>query len=146
MPSNVRLQFNPQWQSAMRQSRPERRMQYRIGINIGDVVHDETRIYGDGVNVAARLENLAAPGGICLSRQAHEQVDGRLSLSYRDLGLQTLKNISKPVEVFAIEVEADAGFDPQATKQQISYCRTPDGVRLAYSKVGRGPPLVKTAN
>ena len=125
---------------------PERRMQYRIGINIGDVVHDETRIYGDGVNVAARLENLAAPGGICLSRQAHEQVDGKLPLSYRDLGLQTLKNISKPVEVFAIEVGADAGFDPQATKQQISYCRTPDGVRLAYSKVGRGPPLVKTAN
>jgi len=125
---------------------PERRMQYRIGINIGDVVHDETRIYGDGVNVAARLENLAAPGGICLSRQAHEQVDGRLSLSYRDLGLQTLKNISKPVEVFAIEVEADTGFDPKAAKQQISYCRTPDGVRLAYSKVGRGPPLVKTAN
>jgi class 3 adenylate cyclase/pimeloyl-ACP methyl ester carboxylesterase len=127
---------------------PQRRMQFRVGINIGEVVHDEARIYGDGVNIAARLESLAAPGGICLSRQAHEQVDGKLPLSYRELGPQTLKNIPKPVEVFAVEtdVERKAQIDPRVAKQEIKYCRTLDGVRLAYSKVGRGPPLVKTAN
>jgi pimeloyl-ACP methyl ester carboxylesterase len=127
---------------------PERRMHFRIGINIGDVVSDEGRIYGDGINVASRLENLAEPGGIYLSRQAHEQVDGKLPLSYRALGPQNLKNIPRPVEVFAIETgdALDAEFDPRTGKQEIKYCRTPDGIRLAYSKVGRGPPLVKTAN
>lgn len=125
-----------------------RRIEFRIGINIGDIIIDSGDIYGDGVNIAARLEGLAAPGGIFLSRQAHEQVQGKLPLSYRELGPKTLKNISKPVEVFAVEngTEADAEFDPSATKQEVKYCRAPDGVRLAYSKVGRGTPLVKTAN
>ena len=125
-----------------------RRIEFRIGINVGDIIIDSGDIYGDGVNVAARLEGLAAPGGICLSRQAHEQVHGKLPLSYRELGPQTLKNISKPVEVFAVEngAKADAGFDPRAAEQEVKYCRAPDGVRLAYSKVGRGAPLVKTAN
>jgi class 3 adenylate cyclase/pimeloyl-ACP methyl ester carboxylesterase len=125
-----------------------RRIEFRIGINVGDIIIDTGDIYGDGVNVAARLEGLAAPGGICLSRQAHEQVYGKLPLTYRELGPQTLKNISKPVEVFAVEngTEADAKFDPRTVKQEVKYCRAPDGVRLAYSKVGRGTPLVKTAN
>lgn len=126
----------------------DRRIEFRIGINVGDIIIDADDIFGDGVNVAARLEGLAAPGGICLSRQAHEQVDGKLPLSYRELGPQTLKNIPKPVEVFAVEIGADSDveFDPRTAKQEVKYCRAPDGVRLAYSKVGRGPPLVKTAN
>ena len=124
------------------------KMSLRIGVHIGDVIVEGDDIYGDGVNVAARLEGLAAPGGICLSRQVHEQVDGKLPLSYRDLGPQTLKNIPKPVAVYAVELAADAEteFDPKTAKQEVKYCRAPDGVRLAYSKVGRGPALVKTAN
>lgn len=125
-----------------------KRIEFRIGINVGDIIIEGGDIFGDGVNVAARLEGLSAPGGICLSRQAHEQVDGKLPLNYREMGPQTLKNIPKPVEVFAVEpsLESDAEFDPRAIKQKVEYCRTPDGVRLAYSKVGRGPWLVKTAN
>jgi class 3 adenylate cyclase/pimeloyl-ACP methyl ester carboxylesterase len=127
---------------------PGRGMQLRIGIHIGDVIAEGDDIYGDGVNIAARLEAVAEPGGICLSRQAYEQVDGRLSLTYRELGPQTLKNIPRPVEVYAIQMSAqvEAAFDPTGVPQKIEDCRAPDGVRLAYSKVGRGPPLVKTAN
>jgi class 3 adenylate cyclase len=79
---------------------PARRMQFRIGINIGDVIYDDARIYGDGINIAARLEGIAAPGGICISRQAYDHIDGKLALGIRSLGPQNLKNIARPVEVF----------------------------------------------
>src|SRR5262245_6350368 len=81
---------------------PERRMQFRIGINIGDVIHDETRLYGDGVNVAARLENLAEPGGICISRKVYEEVAGKMQVAFVDLGEQQLKNIAQPARVYRI--------------------------------------------
>jgi class 3 adenylate cyclase len=84
-----------------------RRMQFRIGINIGDVIFDGVRIYGDGINVAARLEAIAEPGGISLSRQAYDQVEGKLAFRFRKLGPHKLKNISKPLEVLAIDI-ADA--------------------------------------
>jgi len=131
---------------------PKRRMQFRIGVNIGDVIFDEARIYGDGINIAARLEGMAEPGGICISRQAYDQVESKLALSFRNLGPQHLKNIVKPVEVFAVDgtVRSDEapGLDRAnlALPQEIKYCRAPDGVRLAYAIAGSGPPLVKTAN
>jgi class 3 adenylate cyclase/pimeloyl-ACP methyl ester carboxylesterase len=129
---------------------PERRMQFRIGINIGDVIFDEARIYGDGINIAARLEGIAEPGGIFISRQAYDQVEGKLALSFRKLGPQNLKNIVKPVEVFAVDgIDGSTQArrpDAAPLKQEIKYCRAPDGVRLAYASTGSGPPLVKTAN
>jgi class 3 adenylate cyclase len=79
-----------------------RQMQFRIGINIGDVIHDETRLYGDGVNVAARLEAAAEPGGICISGAAYEQVRNKLALEVGDLGLHSLKNIAEPVRIYRI--------------------------------------------
>jgi len=81
---------------------PERRMRFRIGINLGDVIVDGEQIYGDGVNVAARLESLAEPGGICISNTIHDQVSTKLALSYADLGEQAVKNIVKPVRVFRV--------------------------------------------
>jgi TolB-like protein/class 3 adenylate cyclase len=81
------------------------RMQFRIGINIGDVIHDEARLYGDGVNVAARLEAVAEPGGICISGAVFDQVRNKLSLNVIDLGLQSLKNIAEPVRIFRIMTE-----------------------------------------
>ena len=127
-----------------------RRMQFRIGVNLGDVIYDEARIYGDGINIAARLEGIAEPGGIFVSRQAYDQVEGKVAFSFRKLGPQTLKNIVKPVEVFAVDGiggSNDAtGPDMAKLKQEIKYCRTPEGVRLAYATAGSGPPLVKTAN
>jgi adenylate cyclase len=80
----------------------DRRMLFRIGINLGDVIHDETRIYGDGINVAARLEALAEPAGVLLSRAVYEQVRDRVTLEFEDLGEIALKNIARPVHVYRV--------------------------------------------
>jgi TolB-like protein/class 3 adenylate cyclase len=83
---------------------PEQRMEIRIGIHLGDViVEDDGDLMGDGVNIAARLEGIAAPGGICLSRAAFDQVEGKLDAAFSDLGDRELKNIARPVRVFAID-------------------------------------------
>src|ERR1700737_3471483 len=78
---------------------PERKMEFRIGVNLGDVMIEGEQIYGDGVNVAARLESIAEPGGICISGTVHEQVRDKLALGYKDSGEQTVKNIARPVHV-----------------------------------------------
>ena len=85
-----------------------RQIAFRIGINLGDVIIDEGDIYGDGVNVAARLEALAEPGGICLSAAAHEQVRDRLDIAFDDLGEQQVKNIARPVRVYGIALGASS--------------------------------------
>jgi class 3 adenylate cyclase/pimeloyl-ACP methyl ester carboxylesterase len=121
----------------------KRAMIFRIGVHLGDVIVEGDDIYGDGVNIAARLEGIAEPGGICISRQAYDQVQKKLALGYRSLGPQNLKNLPDPVEAFAIKGDGLAAADD---KQEIRYCRAPDGVRLAYAISGNGPPLVKTAN
>ncbi|MEX2204619.1 MAG: adenylate/guanylate cyclase domain-containing protein [Myxococcota bacterium] len=79
-----------------------RRLRFRIGLHLGDVAVEDSRIYGDGVNVAARLQTLAEPGGICLSGAIHDSVRGRLDLTFVDLGEQSLKNFPRPVRVFRI--------------------------------------------
>jgi class 3 adenylate cyclase/ABC-type glycerol-3-phosphate transport system substrate-binding protein len=85
-----------------------RQMLFRIGINLGDVLVDGERIYGDGVNIAARLEGLAEAGGLCLSGSAHEQVENKLALTYRYLGAHAVKNIAKPVRVYQVQTEPGA--------------------------------------
>jgi len=80
----------------------ERRIQFRIGINLGDVIEDRGDIYGDGVNVAARLESLADPGGICISGAVRSAVGKKLDLDYQDMGEKTVKNIAEPVRTFKI--------------------------------------------
>jgi adenylate cyclase len=85
-----------------------RRMLFRIGINLGDVVEEGAKIYGDGVNIAARLESLAEAGGICISRTAYGQVKNKLNLGYEYLGEHSVKNISEPVHVYKVLMEADA--------------------------------------
>ena len=82
----------------------ERRIEFRIGINVGDIISDANDIYGDGVNVAARLEALAEPGGICVSRNVHDQVRDKLSFGFEDMGEQTVKNIARPVGVHRVVV------------------------------------------
>jgi adenylate cyclase len=83
----------------------DRRMAFRIGVNLGDVIEEEDRIYGDGVNIAARLEALADPGGICISKTAFDQIETKLPLGYEFLGEQTVKNISKPVGAYRVLME-----------------------------------------
>ncbi|OWJ67030.1 adenylate/guanylate cyclase domain-containing protein [Inquilinus limosus] len=84
------------------------RMRLRIGVNLGDVVVNGGDLLGDGVNVAARLQALAQPGGICLSGAVHDQVRGRIEIGFADLGPQAMKNIADPVRVYALRVGPDA--------------------------------------
>src|SRR6202008_848256 len=87
---------------------PARWMQFRIGINLGDVIVEENDIFGDGVNVAARLEMLAEPGGICVSGAVRDQVGQRLEdVEFEDLGDQGVKNIARPIRVFRVRLEQD---------------------------------------
>lgn len=130
----------------------DRRMYFRIGINLGDIIHDDTRIYGDGINVAARLEGIAEPGGICISREVFDQVSRALTTQFQALGPRNFKNIARAVDVFAIAPVAGVG-GPGVTaasavdlEQEIRFCAAPDGVQLAYSKIGQGPVLMKTGN
>src|SRR6516225_319160 len=81
---------------------PDSRIEFRIGINVGGIVVDDGDIFGDGVNIAARLESLAEPGGICVSARVREDAAGKLDLAFRDLGEQQLKNIERPVRAYAV--------------------------------------------
>jgi adenylate cyclase len=92
----------------------ERKMEFRIGINLGDVIVEGERLYGDGVNIAARLEGLAEPGGICISGTVHEHIENKLALSYEYVGEQTVKNIAKPVRVWRILGETSTSQQSQS--------------------------------
>ena len=81
---------------------PNIRIEFRIGINVGDIIEDNGDIFGDGVNVAARLETIAEPGGICVSEDAHRQVRDKLDIVFDDAGEQNFKNIGRPVRVFRV--------------------------------------------
>ncbi len=85
-----------------------RRMEFRIGVNLGDVIEDGEQILGDGVNIAARLESLSEAGGICISGTAFDQVKNKLNLGYKYLGEQTVKNILEPVRVYRVLMEPEA--------------------------------------
>ena len=109
-----------------------RRISFRIGINLGDVIVEDNDIFGDGVNVAARLEALAEPGGICISRTVRDQVRDKLPYSFEDLGEQSVKNIARPVRAYALSVAAVAALPAVAIA---AAARTPavpdDGPRLS---------------
>src|SRR5262249_29557859 len=95
----------------------DRRVHLRIGVNLGDLVVEGGDLYGDGVIFAVRLQSMADSGGICISGSVHEQVGSKLPLSFEDLGPCEVKNIAKPVRVFRVKAEGDAGR-PRATKLQ----------------------------
>jgi TolB-like protein/cytochrome c-type biogenesis protein CcmH/NrfG len=89
---------------------PDRRIEFRVGINVGDIILDESDIFGDGVNVAARLEALAQPGGISVSRMVRDQVRDKLPLSFEDMGEQQVKNIARPVRAYRVVTDASVRF------------------------------------
>ena len=96
-----------------------RKMEFRIGINLGDVIEEEDSIYGDGVNIAARLEALADPGGICISESAFQQIENKIPLHYDYLGEHEVKNIAKPVRVYR------ARIDPESVPSQVTEEKKP---------------------
>jgi adenylate cyclase len=98
----------------------KRRMEFRIGINLGDVIAEGERIYGDGVNIAARVESLSDSGGICVSGTAYDQIAKKLPLGYKYLGEQTVKNIEKPVRVYRVLMDPEAAGRVIGEKRPIS--------------------------
>jgi adenylate cyclase len=101
----------------------DRRIRFRVGINLGDVIVEDDDIFGDGVNVAARLESLAEPGGLCISRMVHDQIRDKLTYAFEDLGEQSVKNIARPVRVYSLRPEAVAdlpasGVLPEAPRHR----------------------------
>lgn len=108
-----------------------RRMEFRIGVNLGDVIVEGDRIYGDGVNIAARLENLADGGGICISGVVYEQVETKLPLEYVDLGEQSVKNITRPVRVFRVILESGGGITTSTLSEVPAKLALPDKPSIA---------------
>ena len=108
--------------NARNEDLPEnRKMEFRIGINLGDVIQEGERIYGDGVNIAARLEGLATPGGICISKTAFDQIERKLPYGYEFIGDQTVKNISKPVGAYRVVLQPRVTIAGEPEKEK----RTP---------------------
>src|SRR5213076_477799 len=96
------LQFQNRIHELTNSDAEDRRILFRVGINIGDVIVEPHDIFGDDVNIAARLESIADPGGICISSAAYDQVRGKVGVEFADLGEQSLKNIARPVRAFAV--------------------------------------------
>ncbi len=106
-----------------------RKMEFRIGINLGDVIEEEDRIYGDGVNIAARLEALADPGGICISKTAFDYIENKLPFGYRFIGEQTVKNIAKPIGAYKVLMETRL-IDEEEQKAKAPFWRTKSALSL----------------
>jgi TolB-like protein len=118
----------------------DRRIQFRIGINVGDIISDANDIYGDGVNVAARLEALAEPGGILVSRNVHDQVRDKLSFGFEDMGEQTVKNIARPIGTHRIHLEATIANPASApAKPEASDSNRPSIAVLPFANMSGDP-------
>ena len=130
----------------------DRRIRYRVGINVGDIVIDGDDILGAGVNIAARLEGIADSGGICISRAVYDQVHSSVDEVFEDIGEQKVKNIVAPISTFKINLGTEAPKQKTApgdlteAQQEIRFCASADGTLIAYAKVGSGSPLVKAPN
>jgi TolB-like protein len=115
------LQFQNRIHELTGSEAEDRRILFRVGINIGDVIVEPHDIFGDDVNIAARLESIADPGGICITSSAYEQVSGKLSIEFADLGEQTLKNIARPIRAYIVVREgAGGGTQPAALRTPIT--------------------------
>lgn len=147
----VRCAINIQLAMADREgaSPEERRILYRLGINLGDVLFEDGDIFGDGVNVASRLEGLAKPGGICISDIVHQAVADKIKVPFRDMGNQRVKNISRPIRVWQWTPGASLPspeLPKAAQQQQVQFATASDGVQIAWASIGQGMPVLKAPN
>ena len=118
---------------------PDRRIEFRMGINLGDIIKDGRDIYGDGVNVAARLEALAEPGGICVSRVVRDQVRDKLAFSFEDIGERRLKNIARPVRVYRVGGTEMAGRAVDAIQPPLALPDKPSVAVLPFTSMSADP-------
>ena len=147
----VRCAINIQTAMAERESASpmDRRIIYRVGINLGDVIFDEGDVFGDGVNVASRLQGLSEPGGVCVSDIVHQTVGDRIREPFRDMGSQRVKNISRPIRVWQWTPDApqkSRSWTRQRSISRVQFAMAPDGVQIAWATVGEGPPVLKAPN
>jgi pimeloyl-ACP methyl ester carboxylesterase len=125
------------------------RIIYRVGINLGDVVYDEGDVFGDGVNVASRLQGLSEPGGVCVSDIVHQAVADRFREPFRDMGSQRVKNISRPIRVWQWTPDTpteENELAEAALHQRVRFATAPDDVQIAWASIGEGPPVLKAPN
>jgi adenylate cyclase len=118
------------------------RIKFRIGIHVGDIIIDDNGIFGDGVNIAARLEGIAEPGGVCISDDAHRQVRGKVDIPFEDMGSQTLKNIAEPMRVWRMRISSDAiSASPQSasTLQSRPFPDKPSIAVLPFQNISGDP-------
>jgi TolB-like protein/class 3 adenylate cyclase len=135
------LQFQARIKKLTNGEREGRRIAFRVGINIGDVIVEPHDIFGDGVNIAARLESIGEPGGICISSAAYDQVRGKVGVEFADMGEQNLKNIDRPVRAYV--AFWDGGLGP-ATRSSSTTPSLPSAPRLSivvlpFANIGGGP-------
>ena len=125
------------------------RITYRVGINLGDVIFDDDDVFGDGVNVASRLQGLSEPGGVCVSDMVHQAISERFREPFRNMGSQRVKNISRPIRVWQWTPGAKAEereLSEEALRQRVRFAAAPDGVQIAWASIGEGKPVLKGPN
>ena len=147
----VRCALNIQLAMIRRESETPaaQRISYRFGVNLGDVIFDDGDVFGDGVNVAARLQALAVPGGVCVSDIVHQTLGERLGTGFRDLGSQRVKNISRPIKVWQWSPEPgndNETLNELATQQRVRFVTSPDNTQIAWASIGKGWPILKAPN
>lgn len=123
----------------------ETRIRYRIGINLGDVIFEDGDVFGDGVNVAARMETLAEPGGICVSDIVMQSINDQMRNRFRDMGTQRIKNINRRIRTWhwSMDEHVESEVAPIAEEQSVRFCASADGTTIAWAATGSGPPVLR---